>query len=309
LASKHRNSVFVQLNNKGDYRVVYGDPTQLSGKIRWQLVGHGGGSFSDQHTMADTMADTTAQALAIRLTHFNRKFSAQYGVNSAANYISLVGCCLVPFAKDLAQQLDQRGTRTDIAARSTILSVAEGIGALKAGSKITQDAKSGQSSQHKTVFRWNKQGQLVEKVSLKARLEQTFDLMKNHLLPTQQPLQSPREPEVDMTPRIVTTRPGVRPSIPGESLHGQSDANTGSLGCHFHSQAIQNMVRSGRSDAKTKKRSNFRAQFSHCGYRSGQCNGCAWRFNSEIKFTAWPNALSCGEKASKRELCCASWVI
>lgn len=96
LASKHRNSVFVQLNNKGDYRVVYGDPTQLSGKIRWQLVGHGGGgSFSDQHrmgdTMVDTMADTTAQALAIRLTHFNRKFSAQYGVNSAANYISLVG--------------------------------------------------------------------------------------------------------------------------------------------------------------------------------------------------------------------------
>ncbi|WP_114975199.1 alpha/beta fold hydrolase, partial [Vibrio cholerae] len=42
LAGKHpESSVVVQLDSDGNYRVVYGDPSKLDGKLRWQLVGHG----------------------------------------------------------------------------------------------------------------------------------------------------------------------------------------------------------------------------------------------------------------------------
>ncbi len=73
LAAKHaKNSIVVQLDADGHYRVAYGDPAQLSGKIRWQLVGHGRETTENNHLR---LSNYNADELSNQLVKFNTVFS------------------------------------------------------------------------------------------------------------------------------------------------------------------------------------------------------------------------------------------
>ncbi|MDC9589998.1 MARTX multifunctional-autoprocessing repeats-in-toxin holotoxin RtxA [Xenorhabdus sp. XENO-10] len=163
LASKHPDSsVIVQLDAKGHYRVVYGDPAALfgdqsqSGKLRWQIVGHGREEFTQNHTR---MSGYSADELALKL----KQFSIDFKQAGTPDHISLVGCSLISddnrkgFAHSFISELDKQGIRTTVSARSSEVSV-DNI-----GRKYTKDAREQwvhKLTDNKIVLGWNDKGEV-----------------------------------------------------------------------------------------------------------------------------------------------------
>ena len=130
LAGKHPDhSVVVQLDADGNYRVVYGDPAQLAGNIRWQVVGHGRDEDGQNNSR---LSGYSADELAGRLRRLGDRLQQEAGVATKPSHVSLVGCSLVSddlqagFARRFIQALDNEGIRTQVSARSSEVAVDQG---------------------------------------------------------------------------------------------------------------------------------------------------------------------------------------
>ncbi|OEE33990.1 peptidase C80, partial [Vibrio anguillarum] len=164
LAGKHpENSVVVQLDSEGNYRVVYGDPSKLDGKLRWQLVGHGRDDSESNNTR---LSGYSADELAMKLAKFQQSFNQAENVSSKPDHISIVGCSLVSddkqkgFGHQFINAMDANGLRLDVSVRSSELAVDE------TGRKHTKDANGNwvqKAESNKVSLSWNEQGDVVAK--------------------------------------------------------------------------------------------------------------------------------------------------
>ncbi|MCW7764180.1 MARTX multifunctional-autoprocessing repeats-in-toxin holotoxin RtxA [Photorhabdus luminescens] len=162
LAGKHSDSsVVVQLNSKGKYRVVYGDLARLSGKLRWQIVGHGRDA-SEQNNVR--LSGYAADELATRLTRFHQKINLGGRIIHKPDHISIVACSLISddkrdgFARRFISVLDKQGIRSDVSARSSEVAVDAG------GRKFTRDQDNqwvNNLSDNKVVLSWNDKNELI----------------------------------------------------------------------------------------------------------------------------------------------------
>ncbi|KER01669.1 MARTX multifunctional-autoprocessing repeats-in-toxin holotoxin RtxA [Photorhabdus temperata] len=158
LAGKHPDSsVVVQLDSDGQYRVVYGDPAKLSGKLRWQIVGHGRGESEQNNSR---LSGYSADELAVKLKQFNQHF----GQADKPSHISIVGCSLISddkrdgFARRFITALDKQGIRSDVSARRSEVAVDA------TGRKFTRDENNqwvNNLPDNKIIFRWDEQGELT----------------------------------------------------------------------------------------------------------------------------------------------------
>ncbi|GHY38418.1 autotransporter adhesin [Vibrio cholerae] len=164
LAGKHaENSVIVQLDADGNYRVVYGDPSKLDGKLRWQLVGHGRAHSEHNNTY---LSGHSADELAVKLAKFQQTFNQAENISSKPDHISIVGCSLVSndkqkgFGHQFINAMDANGLRVDVSVRSTDIAVdAE-------GRKYTKDANGDwvqKAESNKVSLSWDAQGEVVTK--------------------------------------------------------------------------------------------------------------------------------------------------
>ncbi len=164
LAGKHaENSVIVQLDADGNYRVVYGEPSKLDGKLRWQLVGHGRDHSEHNNTY---LSGHSADELAVKLAKFQQTFNQAENISSKPNHISIVGCSLVSndkqkgFGHQFINAMDANGLRVDVSVRSTDIAVdAE-------GRKYTKDANGDwvqKAESNKVSLSWDAQGEVVTK--------------------------------------------------------------------------------------------------------------------------------------------------
>ncbi|EOB3977141.1 MARTX multifunctional-autoprocessing repeats-in-toxin holotoxin RtxA [Vibrio cholerae] len=164
LAGKHaESSVVVQLDSDGNYRVVYGDPSKLDGKLRWQLVGHGRDHSESNNTR---LSGYSADELAVKLAKFQQSFNQAENINNKPDHISIVGCSLVSddkqkgFGHQFINAIDANGLRVDVSVRSSELAVDE------AGRKHTKDANGDwvqQAENNKVSLSWDAQGEVVAK--------------------------------------------------------------------------------------------------------------------------------------------------
>ncbi|HGF7530136.1 TPA: MARTX multifunctional-autoprocessing repeats-in-toxin holotoxin RtxA [Vibrio cholerae] len=164
LAGKHaENSVIVQLDADGNYRVVYGDPSKLDGKLRWQLVGHGRDHSEHNNTY---LSGHSADELAVKLAKFQQTFNQAENISSKPDHISIVGCSLVSndkqkgFGHQFINAMDANGLRVDVSVRSSELAVDE------AGRKYTKDANGDwvqKAESNKVSLSWDAQGEVVTK--------------------------------------------------------------------------------------------------------------------------------------------------
>ncbi|TNH43032.1 MARTX multifunctional-autoprocessing repeats-in-toxin holotoxin RtxA [Photorhabdus luminescens] len=162
LAGKHSDSsVVVQLNSKGKYRVVYGDLARLSGKLRWQIVGHGRDA-SEQNNVR--LSGYAADELATRLTRFYQNINLGDRIIHKPDHISIVACSLISdnkrdgFARRFISVLDKQGIRSDVSARSSEVAVDTG------GRKFTRDQNNqwvNNLSDNKVVLSWNDKNELI----------------------------------------------------------------------------------------------------------------------------------------------------
>lgn len=164
LAGKHaESSVVVQLDSDGNYRVVYGDPSKLDGKLRWQLVGHGRDHSESNNTR---LSGYSADELAVKLAKFQQSFNQAENINNKPDHISIVGCSLVSddkqkgFGHQFINAMDANGLRVDVSVRSSELAVDE------AGRKHTKDANGDwvqKAENNKVSLSWDGQGEVVAK--------------------------------------------------------------------------------------------------------------------------------------------------
>ncbi len=164
LAGKHAESgVVVQLDSDGNYRVVYGDPSKLDGKLRWQLVGHGRDHSETNNTR---LSGYSADELAVKLAKFQQSFNQAENINNKPDHISIVGCSLVSddkqkgFGHQFINAMDANGLRVDVSVRSSELAVDE------AGRKHTKDANGDwvqKAENNKVSLSWDAQGEVVAK--------------------------------------------------------------------------------------------------------------------------------------------------
>ncbi|EKO3562959.1 MARTX multifunctional-autoprocessing repeats-in-toxin holotoxin RtxA [Vibrio fluvialis] len=164
LAGKHaENSVIVQLDADGNYRVVYGEPSKLDGKLRWQLVGHGRDDSESNNTR---LSGYSADELAVKLAKFQQTFNQAENISSKPEHISIVGCSLVSddkqkgFGHQFINAMDANGLRVDVSVRSSDLAVDE------AGRKYTKDANGDwvqKAENNKVSLSWDEQGEVVAK--------------------------------------------------------------------------------------------------------------------------------------------------
>ncbi|EHK8983805.1 MARTX multifunctional-autoprocessing repeats-in-toxin holotoxin RtxA [Vibrio vulnificus] len=164
LAGKHpESSVVVQLDSDGNYRVVYGDPSKLDGKLRWQLVGHGRDDSESNNTR---LSGYSADELAVKLASFQQMFNQAEKIGSKPDHISIVGCSLVSddkqkgFGHQFINAMDANGLRLDVSVRSSELAVDE------TGRKHTKDANGNwvqKAESNKVSLSWNEQGDVVAK--------------------------------------------------------------------------------------------------------------------------------------------------
>ncbi|ENV3696744.1 MARTX multifunctional-autoprocessing repeats-in-toxin holotoxin RtxA [Vibrio cholerae] len=164
LAGKHaESSVVVQLDSDGNYRVVYGDPSKLDGKLRWQLVGHGRDHSESNNTR---LSGYSADELAVKLAKFQQSFNQAENINNKPDHISIVGCSLVSddkqkgFGHQFINAMDANGLRVDVSVRSSELAVDE------AGRKHTKDANGDwvqKAKNNKVSLSWDAQGEVVAK--------------------------------------------------------------------------------------------------------------------------------------------------
>ncbi|HDY7738908.1 TPA: MARTX multifunctional-autoprocessing repeats-in-toxin holotoxin RtxA [Vibrio vulnificus] len=164
LAGKHpESSVVVQIDSDGNYRVVYGDPSKLDGKLRWQLVGHGRDDSESNNTR---LSGYSADELAVKLAKFQQSFNHAENINNKPDHISIVGCSLVSddkqkgFGHQFINAMDANGLRVDVSVRSSELAVDE------AGRKHTKDANGDwvqKAENNKVSLSWDEQGEVVAK--------------------------------------------------------------------------------------------------------------------------------------------------
>lgn len=164
LAGKHPDSsVVVQLDSDGNYRVVYGDPSTLSGKLRWQLVGHGREGSENNNTH---LSGYSADELAVKLAKFNQEFSEAENVNTKPEHISVVGCSLISddkqkgFGRLFIESMDANGIRSDVSVRSSDIAVDV------TGRKHTRDENGDwvqKAESNKVTLSWNEQGEVTTK--------------------------------------------------------------------------------------------------------------------------------------------------
>ncbi|EMK6709207.1 MARTX multifunctional-autoprocessing repeats-in-toxin holotoxin RtxA [Vibrio cholerae] len=164
LAGKHpESSVVVQLDSDGHYRVLYGDPSKLDGKLRWQLVGHGRDHSESNNTR---LSGYSADELAVKLAKFQQSFNQAENINNKPDHISIVGCSLVSddkqkgFGHQFINAMDANGLRVDVSVRSSELAVDE------AGRKHTKDANGDwvqKAENNKVSLSWDAQGEVVAK--------------------------------------------------------------------------------------------------------------------------------------------------
>ncbi|WP_445494562.1 MARTX multifunctional-autoprocessing repeats-in-toxin holotoxin RtxA [Photorhabdus sp. SF281] len=158
LAGKHpRSSVVVKLDSGGKYHVVYGDPDRLSGKLRWQIVGHGREESAQNNTR---LSGYSADELAIKMKLFKQNFR-QAG---KPERISIVGCSLISddkrdgFAYRFITALNKQGIHSEVSARRSEVAVDT------TGRKFTRDKNNqwvNKLDDNKRVLRWNEQGELA----------------------------------------------------------------------------------------------------------------------------------------------------
>ncbi|WP_421346508.1 MARTX multifunctional-autoprocessing repeats-in-toxin holotoxin RtxA [Aeromonas veronii] len=164
LAGKHpENSVVVQLDSDGNYRVVYGDPSKLDGKLRWQLVGHGRSGSENSNA---SLGGYSADELAVTLVKFQQAFNQAENISSKPDHVSIVGCSLVSddkqkgFGHQFINALDANGLRVNVSVRSSAVAVDT------AGRKHTQDAEGDwvqKAENNKVSLTWTEQGEVVAK--------------------------------------------------------------------------------------------------------------------------------------------------
>ncbi|HFG2103239.1 TPA: MARTX multifunctional-autoprocessing repeats-in-toxin holotoxin RtxA [Vibrio cholerae] len=164
LAGKHpESSVVVQLDSDGNYRVVYGDPSKLDGKLRWQLVGHGRDHSESNNTR---LSGYSADELAVKLAKFQQSFNQAENISNKPDHISIVGCSLVSddkqkgFGHQFINAMDANGLRVDVSVRSSELAIDE------AGRKHTKDANGDwvqKAENNKVSLSWDAQGEVVAK--------------------------------------------------------------------------------------------------------------------------------------------------
>ncbi|EIN9356467.1 MARTX multifunctional-autoprocessing repeats-in-toxin holotoxin RtxA [Vibrio vulnificus] len=164
LAGKHpESSVVVQIDSDGNYRVVYGDPSKLDGKLRWQLVGHGRDDSESNNTR---LSGYSADELAVKLAKFQQSFNQAENINNKPDHISIVGCSLVSddkqkgFGHQFINAMDANGLRVDVSVRSSELAVDE------AGRKHTKDENGDwvqKAENNKVSLSWDEQGEVVAK--------------------------------------------------------------------------------------------------------------------------------------------------
>ncbi|EGR3966520.1 MARTX multifunctional-autoprocessing repeats-in-toxin holotoxin RtxA [Vibrio cholerae] len=162
LAGKHpESSVVVQLDSEGNYRVVYGDPSKLDGKLRWQLVGHGRDDSENNNTR---LSGYSANELAVKLAKFQQTFSQAENVSSKPDHISVVGYSLVSddkqkgFGHQFINAMDANGLRVDVSVRNSDVAVDT------TGRKHTQDANGNwvqKAENNKVSLTWNTQGEVT----------------------------------------------------------------------------------------------------------------------------------------------------
>ncbi|EGQ9938273.1 MARTX multifunctional-autoprocessing repeats-in-toxin holotoxin RtxA [Vibrio vulnificus] len=164
LAGKHpESSVVVQLDSDGNYRVVYGDPSKLDGKLRWQLVGHGRDHSESNNTR---LSGYSADELAVKLASFQQMFNQAEKISSKPDHISIVGCSLVSddkqkgFGHQFINAMDANGLRVDVSVRSAKVYINE------MGRKLYFDGKDSwvnKAINSKVLLSWNEQGDVVAK--------------------------------------------------------------------------------------------------------------------------------------------------
>ncbi|OXX23642.1 MARTX multifunctional-autoprocessing repeats-in-toxin holotoxin RtxA [Vibrio sp. V08_P9A1T1] len=162
LAGKHpENSVVVQLDSEGNYRVVYGDPSKLDGKLRWQLVGHGRDDSEHNNTR---LSGYSADELAVKLAKFQQAFGQAENISNKPDHISIVGCSLVSddkqkgFGHQFINAMDANGFRVDVSVRNSDVAVDT------TGRKHTQDANGNwvkKAANNKVSLTWNTQGEVT----------------------------------------------------------------------------------------------------------------------------------------------------
>ncbi|MCW7547488.1 MARTX multifunctional-autoprocessing repeats-in-toxin holotoxin RtxA [Photorhabdus sp. APURE] len=157
LAGKHPDSsVIVQLDSEGKYRVIYGDPAKLSGKLRWQIVGHGRSESEQNNTR---LSGYSADELAIKLKQFAQSFSQ----TDKPDHISIVGCSLISddkrdgFARHFITALKEQDIHTTVSARRSEVAVDV------TGRKFTRDENNqwiNNLTDNKVVLNWNEKDEL-----------------------------------------------------------------------------------------------------------------------------------------------------
>ncbi len=162
LAGKHpESSVVVQLDSEGNYRVVYGDPSKLDGKLRWQLVGHGRDDSENNNTR---LSGYSADELAVKLAKFQQAFGQAENISNKPDHISIVGCSLVSddkqkgFGHQFINAMDVNGLRVDVSVRNSDVAVDT------TGRKHTQDANGNwvqKAENNKVSLTWNTQGEVT----------------------------------------------------------------------------------------------------------------------------------------------------
>ncbi|WP_118985398.1 MARTX multifunctional-autoprocessing repeats-in-toxin holotoxin RtxA [Photorhabdus sp. CRCIA-P01] len=162
LAGKHPDSsVVIQLDANGKYRVVYGDLSKLSNKLRWQVVGHGRDT-SEQNNIR--LSGYSADELATKLNQFYQAAKLGKQAISKPDHISLVGCSLISddkrdgFARRFITELDKQGIRSDVSARSSEVAVDA------TGRKFTRDENNqwvNNSPDNKIVLSLNAENKLI----------------------------------------------------------------------------------------------------------------------------------------------------
>ncbi|MDQ2164692.1 MULTISPECIES: MARTX multifunctional-autoprocessing repeats-in-toxin holotoxin RtxA [Vibrio] len=162
LAGKHpESSVVVQIDSDGNYRVVYGDPSKLDGKLRWQLVGHGRDDSEHNNTR---LSGYSADELAVKLAKFQQAFGQAENISNKPDHISIVGCSLVSddkqkgFGHQFINAMDANGLRVDVSVRNSELAVDE------TGRKHTKDANGDwvqKAENNKVSLTWDEQGQVI----------------------------------------------------------------------------------------------------------------------------------------------------
>ncbi|MCJ8349618.1 MARTX multifunctional-autoprocessing repeats-in-toxin holotoxin RtxA [Moritella sp.] len=162
LAGKHPDSsVVVQLDTDGKYRVVYGDPEQLSGKLRWQVVGHGRDESDNNNTH---LSGYNATELAAKLAQFNQDFSQAENISSKPEHISIVGCSLVStdkqkgFAQGFITAMAENDIHIDVPARSSEVAV-DGTG--RKHTRDENDQWVTKLADNKVVLSWDEQGDVA----------------------------------------------------------------------------------------------------------------------------------------------------